>query len=108
MFFRLGFIDGSGNEVDGNGDLFFSGKGLERFLHNATKRSRTGKVFVYVRCNISSSENLSGTLTCLTPQALLMSPTSNWQNHCQQITPDDREHERMDTFNGTCLDMNDV
>ena len=108
MFFKVGFIDGSGNEVEDNGELFFSGEGVERFLHNATKRSRTGKVFVYVRCNIASCDSLSHTLTCLTPQQLLLSPTSNWPNHCQQITPDDRDIQKMDKFNGTCLDMNDV
>ena len=123
MFFRVGLLDGSGNECVENGPMFFTGEGLERYLYNATKRSRQGKVFVYDRCNIGYSntnellrlqngnvglhnQNLLR-LENGPSQVSLRSPESNWLPLYQQVTPEDSARERISMLSGKSLDMSD-
>ena len=86
---------------------FFSGEGVERFLYNATKRSRQGKVFVYDRCNFGSPNNQFMRIENSTEQLTLRSPESNWFPLYQQITPDERTKETFGMLSGKCLDMDD-
>ena len=117
MFFRIGLLDGSGNETEEDGPMFFTGEGLERFLYNATKRSRQGKVFVYDRCNIGSHDhellmvqndnNGSLRLEAGPSQLTLRSPENSWQPLYQQVTPEDSTREKVRMLSGNILDMND-
>ena len=107
MFFRIAFLDGSGNEKVEDGAMYFTGEGLERYLYNATKRSRQGKVFVYNRCNSGAKVKEVLGRTPESSQIVLKSTDNNWFPLYQQVTPDDNVKESSDMLRGQCLDMND-
>ena len=107
MFFRIGFLDGFGNEMEEDGKMFFTGEALERFLYNCTRRSRQGKIFVYNRCSTGSSNALTVVVTPATSQAATMIDEQSWLPLYQQVTPGDNRNGTMNMVSGHCLDMND-
>ena len=107
MFFRIGFLDGFGNELEENGKMFFTGEALERFLYNCTRRSRQGKIFVYNRCSTGSMNALTLVGTPANSQSNIMNNEESWLPLYQQVTPDDNRNETLPMVSGQCLDMND-
>jgi hypothetical protein len=107
MFFRIGFLDGFGNEMEESGKMFFTGEALERFLYNCTRRSRQGKIFVYNRCSTGSSNALTLVGTPANSQCNKFINEECWLPLYQQVTPDDNRNETLPMVSGQCLDMND-
>ena len=97
MYFEIKFIDDHGNLINNEPVFLASGKCLELYFDNASKRSRTKKVFVYDRSSENFPAHGEGYLpkstnenTCDHPPFPLTNAfvSPDWDTICDIATPE--------------------